>query len=105
MICSGGMEILAISISQRNRCHQPLPRSMDSVPSIILSVSCAVGRRLASRIAVGTETNSAMRLRTVPFFGPERSINVPSPISPAATSPTTVMVTDEVQKRTNADGL
>ena len=73
MICSGGMVIFAISFSHLNRCHHPLPRSIESVPSSIFSVICAVGLRLEARIAVGTDTNSAIRLRTVPFFGPDMS--------------------------------
>ena len=49
MICSGGMLIFAISFSHLNLCHQPLPRSIESVPSSIFSVIWAVGLRLESR--------------------------------------------------------
>ena len=64
-----GMLILAISSSHLNRCQRVLPRRALSVPSNILSVSCVVAR-FESSTAVGTDTNSASRFRTVPFFGP-----------------------------------
>ena len=104
-ICSDGIVTPAIPSSHLNRCHLVLPRSMESVPSSIFSVSCAVGRRLVSRIAAGTETNSARRLRTVPSWGLERIAAAPIPIRIATINPTTVIVAADDRNVSTEDGL
>ena len=91
--------ILAISSSHLNFCQRELPRSMLSVPSSIFSVSCAVGRRLLSFTAVGTETNSAIRLRIVPRLGPDRIDIAPRPMRPATIRATSVIVSRDSQTR------
>ena len=103
-ICSGGIATSAMPSSHLKRCHRVLPRNAFSVPLSMLAVSCAVGRPLASRTTVGTDTNSAILRRTVPFLGPETSALAPVPIKIAVARPTATIVANELHRRLETDG-